>query len=74
METLIDELPPVSRPTEVSKSGANKNKGRKIVYNTVTNWGMLCREKMSVFLEDCSEKIGGRNKTVEIDESKFGQR
>jgi hypothetical protein len=34
METLIDELPPVSRPTELSKSGANHNKGRKIVYTT----------------------------------------
>jgi transposase-like protein len=25
-------------------------------------------------MEDCSEKIGGPNKTVEIDESKFGKR
>jgi hypothetical protein len=29
---------------------------------------------MFVYLEGCSEKIGGRNKTVEIDERKFGQR
>jgi hypothetical protein len=28
---------------------------------------------MLVYMEGCSEKIGGRNKTVEIDESKFGQ-
>lgn len=27
-----------------------------------------------VFLEDCSEKIGGPNKIVEIDKSKFGKR
>jgi transposase-like protein len=29
---------------------------------------------MLVYMEGCSEKIGGRNKTVEIDESKFGRR
>jgi hypothetical protein len=34
---------------------------------------MFCRETMLVFLEGCSVKIGGPNKTVEIDESKFGQ-
>jgi hypothetical protein len=27
-----------------------------------------------VYMEGCSEKIGGINKTVEIDESKFGRR
>jgi hypothetical protein len=31
---------------------------------------MFCRETMLVFLEGCSVKIGGPNKTVEIDESK----
>jgi transposase-like protein len=35
---------------------------------------MFCREAMLVYLEGCSEKIGGLNKTVEIDESKFGRR
>jgi hypothetical protein len=35
---------------------------------------MFCRETMMEYLEDCSEKIGGPNKTVEIDETKFGQR
>jgi transposase-like protein len=35
---------------------------------------MFCRETMQVFLEGCSGKIGGPNKTVEIDESKFGRR
>jgi len=34
---------------------------------------MFCRETMLVFLEGCSLKIGGPNKTVEIDESKFGR-
>jgi transposase-like protein len=29
---------------------------------------------MLVYMESCSEKIGGPNKTVEIDESKFGKR
>jgi hypothetical protein len=28
---------------------------------------------MLVYMEDCSDKIGGPNKTVEIDESKFGK-
>jgi transposase-like protein len=41
--------------------------------HTVADWGMLCRETMLVFLEGCSVKIGGPNKTVEIDESKFGR-
>jgi transposase-like protein len=35
---------------------------------------MFCRETMLVFMEGCSEKIGGPNKTVEIDERKFGRR
>jgi transposase-like protein len=35
---------------------------------------MFCRETMLVFLEGRSVKIGGPNKTVEIDESKFGGR
>ena len=36
--------------------------------NIVTDWGMFCREIMLVFMEDCSEKTVGPNKTVEIDE------
>jgi transposase-like protein len=35
---------------------------------------MFCREVMLVYTERCSAKIGGPNKTVEIDESKFGRR
>jgi transposase-like protein len=35
---------------------------------------MFCREAMLVFMEGCSEKIGGPHKTVEIDERKFGRR
>jgi transposase-like protein len=35
---------------------------------------MFCRETMLVFSEGCSLKIGGPNRTVEIDESKFGRR
>ena len=41
---------------------------------TVADWGIFCRQAMLVYLEGCSEKIGGRNKIVEIDESKFGRR
>jgi len=42
--------------------------------HTLANWGMFCREVMLVFLERSSVKIGGPNKTVEIDDSKFGRR
>jgi transposase-like protein len=43
-------------------------------HTTIANWGQFCRERMLVYLEGCSEKIGGTMKTVEIDESKFGRR
>ena len=42
--------------------------------HTLADWGMFCREVMLVYLERSSVKIGGPNKTVEIDESKFGRR
>jgi hypothetical protein len=42
--------------------------------NTIADWGLFCSETMLVYMEGCSEKIGGANKTVEIDESKFGRR
>jgi hypothetical protein len=42
--------------------------------HTTADWGMFCRETMLVLMEGCSEKIGGPNKTVVIDESKFGRR
>jgi transposase-like protein len=42
--------------------------------NTNVDWGHSYREAMLVYMEGCSEKIGGPNKTVEIDESKFGRR
>jgi hypothetical protein len=35
---------------------------------------MFCRETLLVYLLGCAEKIGSPNKTVEIDESKFGRR
>jgi hypothetical protein len=35
---------------------------------------MFFREAMLVFIEGCSEKIGGSNKTVEINASMFGRR
>jgi hypothetical protein len=42
--------------------------------HTIADWGMFNRETMLLFLEGCCVKIGGPNKTVEIDESKFGRR
>jgi hypothetical protein len=42
--------------------------------HTIADWGMFCREAMLVYLECCSEKIGGPKKTVEIDGAKFGRR
>jgi len=41
---------------------------------TTADCGMSCRETMLQYMEGCSEKIGGPNKTVEIDESMFGRR
>jgi len=35
---------------------------------------MFCRETMLVFMAGYSEKLGGPNKIVEVDESKFGRR
>jgi hypothetical protein len=32
--------------------------------HTTADWGMFCRKTMLVFLEGCSVKIGGPNKTV----------
>jgi hypothetical protein len=42
--------------------------------NTISDWGQFCKETMLVYVQGCSEKIGGPNKTVEIDESKLGRR
>ena len=44
------------------------------ISHAVMDWGMFCREVMLVLMEGCSEKIGGPNKTVKIDESKFRRR
>jgi hypothetical protein len=35
---------------------------------------MFYRETMLMYMEGCSEKIGGPNKTVEVDESMSGLR
>jgi hypothetical protein len=42
--------------------------------HTIADWGMFCRKILLVYLEGSSEKIGGPNKTVEIDKTKFGRR
>jgi len=41
---------------------------------TIADWGQFCRKTMLMYMEGCSEKIGGPNKTVEIDEGKFIRR
>ena len=41
---------------------------------TIADWGLYCREAMLVYVKGCSRRIGGPNKTVEIDESRFGRR
>ena len=40
----------------------------------LADWGQFCKETMLLYKEGCSEKIGGPNKTVDIDKSKFGKR
>jgi hypothetical protein len=40
----------------------------------VTDWSQFCREVILDYIERTSEKIGGKGKVVEIDESKFGKR
>ena len=40
--------------------------------NTVADWRNYCREVHTVVLEEDSEQIGGEGKSVEIEESKFG--
>ena len=42
--------------------------------HTVADWGMFCREAMLDYLAGSSQKIGGLNRVVEIDESKIGRR
>ena len=41
---------------------------------TINDWSQFCRQTMLEYLDGCSERIGCRNKTVEIDDSKFGRR
>ena len=42
--------------------------------STVAHWGQYCKEVMLEYVKGSSQRIGGPNKTVEIDESKFGRR
>ena len=41
---------------------------------TMSYRGQFCRQTMLVYLEGCSERIGGPNKTIEIDMCKFDRR
>jgi len=42
--------------------------------NMLAEWGQFCRETMLRYVQGCSEKIDGPNKTVEFQESKFCKR
>ncbi|KAJ8050775.1 hypothetical protein HOLleu_04103 [Holothuria leucospilota] len=42
--------------------------------NTIVDWDMFCRECCDVIITEKSEKLGGENKRVQIDESKIGKR
>lgn len=46
----------------------------KIAPKNCVDWASFCREVCLVAFVDHPEKIGGPEKTVEIDESKFGRR
>jgi hypothetical protein len=39
----------------------------------ILDWGQFCRETILVYMHGCFQKIGGPNKIIEIDESKFGE-
>jgi hypothetical protein len=39
---------------------------------TIADWGKFCRQAMLKYVQECFQKVGGANKTVEIDDSKFG--
>jgi hypothetical protein len=41
---------------------------------TITEWAKLCRDVILDYVLGSSQKIGGPNKTIEIDDSKFGLR
>lgn len=41
---------------------------------TCVDWSSFCREVLLNAFFDSKEKLGGPEKTVEIDESKFGKR
>jgi transposase-like protein len=61
----------------MASCNANKRINSKVniaCQTTLADWGMFCREVMLAFLQRNSAKIGGPNKTVEIDKSKFGRR
>jgi transposase-like protein len=42
--------------------------------SAIAHWSQFCRKFMLEYLKGSSQRIGGPNKTVEIDESKFGRR
>jgi hypothetical protein len=46
----------------------------QIEHHTACDWFQFCREVVLDFMETNTEMIGGEEKVVEIDESKFGKR
>jgi hypothetical protein len=41
---------------------------------TISDWGQFWKETMLAYLQECSEEIGGPDKIVEFDDSKFDRR
>jgi len=64
----------ISRTTSCAANLPNKSNANITSVITRSRPGVLRTETLLVYLEGCSEKIGGPNKTVEIDVSKFGRR
>jgi len=42
--------------------------------HTLCDWSQFCKEVLIEFIETNSEMVGGQDKVVEVDESKFGRR
>jgi hypothetical protein len=60
----------ILRCEPVSRIQREHNFSRTII----SDWRQFCRETMVAYVQASSQKIGGPNKIVEIDESKFSRR
>jgi len=59
---IVQRVPPLTIQQE-----------HQILSATNTDWAKLCRVVMLEYVLGSSQKIGGRNKMVEIDENNFGR-